>query len=173
MKRLRHLTNSPETFFWPLDKIDKSFGEVADPNHRTVFGFNGHDIERWMLKPLCGFVYSKNSESQSGRIENREPSYQWLEFLFGHNELSAGLGLHIYERIYHANIIHRMFACAPVSNEPSVFTEGRNQTTHAVHHGHVPENGRVAKRGYEQTHDDGAKRETRRYSSMKSPRVYT
>jgi hypothetical protein len=48
-----------------------------------MFLFNGHDIERWMLKGLCGLAYSKNLAHNAKQITDWTPPVEWLEILFG------------------------------------------------------------------------------------------
>lgn len=53
----------------------------TDTSH-DISLFNGHDIERWMLKTLIGLCYSGNAPSQTGKIEDWTPDIRWIEILF-------------------------------------------------------------------------------------------
>jgi len=53
-----------------------------------VFLLDGTDFERWMLKTLCGGVFSGNAHTRDASTDWR-PSLQWLNILFG-GELFPG-----------------------------------------------------------------------------------
>jgi hypothetical protein len=114
---LAGLDKVAKRLFMSIDATDKSFGDSPQPDAAMVSIFNGHDIERWMLKTLCGLVYSRNSSSQSGRIENWTPSLRWLKILFGQDRFGTGWGLYVLGSIRHVNVINRIFACAPISDD--------------------------------------------------------
>jgi hypothetical protein len=114
---LAGLDDVAKQFFIGIDTIDKSFGGGQKRDKAITYIFNGDDIERWMLKTLCGLVYSGNSSSQSGRIQNWNPSLQWLEILFGLDRFQQGWGLYALNNIRHVSEINRIFACAPISND--------------------------------------------------------
>jgi len=114
---LAGLDSIANRFFLSIDKIDKSYETVHQRDEEMIFDFNGHDIERWMLKTLCGLVYSGISSSQSARIEAWKPNHQWLQILFGEDRFLSGWGFYGLARIYHESVINRTFQCAPISND--------------------------------------------------------
>lgn len=114
---LAGLDSIAKSFFLSIDKIDKSYGTLHQRDEDMIFLFNGHDIERWMLKTLCGLVYSGISLSQSDRIEAWKPNHQWLQILFGEDRFRNGWGLYVLGRMHHVSFINRTFQCAPVSND--------------------------------------------------------
>lgn len=80
----------------PLDAIIMRFSDSINEIDRTIileshkeisryFLFNGYDIERWMLKTLCGIVYSKNASIHGQRIDTWSPSKEWaiIRYLTG------------------------------------------------------------------------------------------
>lgn len=79
----------------PLDRVGKAFYEEiagaparlrsgTGPSQRVTL-LNGHDLERWFMKVLLGFVCTKEKEWQ--------PPAQWMSYLFGEAELEPGTGL--------------------------------------------------------------------------------
>jgi hypothetical protein len=60
--------------------IDNVILQVARQDQ--VFLFHGADLERWLLKTLCGAVFSKNAQTGADSIDWR-PSLLWLNLLFG------------------------------------------------------------------------------------------
>lgn len=52
-------------------------------NHDAVFLFNGHDIERWLLKMLCGMAVAKNAITAKGEDIRWQPEPSLLDILFG------------------------------------------------------------------------------------------
>lgn len=104
-------------FFSTIDRIDKGFGADHDQNEDRVFLFNGHDIERWMLKTLCGVVHSKSSSSQSGPIKAWKPNLQWLQILFAQDRFPNKWGLYFSRNVGHVDLIHRNFEFASISND--------------------------------------------------------
>jgi hypothetical protein len=87
----------------PLDDIAvrlfQSFDEIAlqENSKRLVFLFNGHDLERWMLKALCGTVAVRR---QTRGADVSIPK-EWLEFLFGVKDFAQEQGLYVCRSIGH------------------------------------------------------------------------
>ena len=85
-----------------LSKLDKiaigiftAFDEsnTTDSNQQLLHLFSGHDIERWLLKILCGMAYSKNLPTNPNIITTIP--YEWLQILFGYEEFSNEKGLYV------------------------------------------------------------------------------
>jgi len=55
--------------------------------------FNGHDLERWLLKVLCGLAFSGNARFE--REVDTAISVKWLLTLFGQRDFEAGHGLYV------------------------------------------------------------------------------
>ncbi len=104
-----------------LDAITlRLFNSLDESNakHRKdkiLFLFNGHDIERWLLKTLCGLIASKSIKFSDDI--NPEISKEWLEVLYGLSEFSDGEGLYICKSEGHLfSGAHGLEARAIVSN---------------------------------------------------------
>jgi hypothetical protein len=67
-----------------LAQVNADINAVSSPRPVTMFLINGHDLERWMLKMLCGLVVSDTVEVP-GMAEPRawRPRVEWLEMVYG------------------------------------------------------------------------------------------
>jgi len=104
-----------------FERIDRFHRELVDSTtrHQTrFFLFNGHDIERWMLKTLCGAVVSGNAEIRTGE-SNWKPPLEWFEILFGEDPFPPGCGLYFYSEITDKPYIERGFKFTSFSNKMS------------------------------------------------------
>jgi hypothetical protein len=73
-----------------MDQIDRAAGKV-DEKAETI-ELNGDDLERCMLKMLCGGLFSGNF----GRgVEGVYPPREWLEILFRNAKMPLGHGLYV------------------------------------------------------------------------------
>jgi hypothetical protein len=90
----------------PLDVIGhrffKSFKNInADLLNKTgvpqncSYLFNGHDIERYILKALCGDGFANKMRGEQERIKGWSPSVKWLRILYGLDEFPVGWGLYL------------------------------------------------------------------------------
>lgn len=83
----------------PLDSIAvrlfRAFDEegAAGSGQQLLYLFSGHDIERWLLKILCGIAYSKNLALET-ECDISIPKH-WLDVLFGYAEFSDHQGLYV------------------------------------------------------------------------------
>lgn len=59
-----------------------------------VFLARGYDLERWLLKMLCGLISSGNATLEGKRLSTWTPPSEWLEILFGSSDVEAPAGLH-------------------------------------------------------------------------------
>ena len=83
----------------PLDAISARLFQAFDEGgegasgKRALYLFSGHDLERWLLKVLCGVACSK------GLMLDTEADLsipkEWLEILFGHAEFPNEQGLYV------------------------------------------------------------------------------
>lgn len=93
----------------PLDAIALRFYRRANsarehllaPRGRRdkVYLFNGNDLERWMLKVLCGLLVSGNAATGDGSKFVSEPIPAWIDVLMGRREMPAKLGLHVTSKV--------------------------------------------------------------------------
>jgi hypothetical protein len=67
--------------------------DAAGSGRQLLHLFSGHDLERWLLKILCGLVYSRNLSIGEG-TEVSIPN-QWLQILFGIADFQDGQGLYV------------------------------------------------------------------------------
>lgn len=67
---------------------------LADKESWEVF-FNGYDIERWMLKVLCGVLISGGAVRNGVAIRDWTPPEQLLRILFKNEAFPAGQGLYL------------------------------------------------------------------------------
>ncbi|MHC4740345.1 MAG: hypothetical protein ACYS8Z_00380 [Planctomycetota bacterium] len=83
----------------PLDTIAVRLFQAFDEEGATgsgqklLFLFSGHDLERWLLKILCGITCSQNL-ALDGKVDISIPKY-WLDILFGDAEFPNGQGLYV------------------------------------------------------------------------------
>ena len=66
-----------------------------------VFLTRGYDLERWLLKMLCGLVGSGNATLDGNRLPGWRPPADWLKILFGSADVEAPAGLHSIVGKYH------------------------------------------------------------------------
>jgi hypothetical protein len=82
-------------FFGTFLRISKEFQNPTSKSLERMYAFNGHDIERWMLKTLIGTVVSGNANDQEGnRIKNFKPSTEWLQILLGRRSFPGKWGVY-------------------------------------------------------------------------------
>lgn len=83
----------------PLDAIAvrlfRSFDELhaAGSEIRVLYLFSGHDVERWLLKILCGLVVGKHLSLLAST--HVDVPTEWLAILFGNAEFAPGQGLYM------------------------------------------------------------------------------
>lgn len=76
-------------------RLFKAFDEegAAGSGQQLIYLFSGHDLERWLLKILCGITCSK-SLSLEVDADTSIPEY-WLRILFGEAEFPDQQGLYV------------------------------------------------------------------------------
>lgn len=104
-------------FFRTLLDINRDFSSGTSNPTGKVYLFNGHDVERWMLKTLCGIVSSGNAESKKGKITNWTPPERWLSILYHDAPFPSGWGLYSIDRIGERRAADNRFSFAPLTNE--------------------------------------------------------
>jgi len=92
----------------------KAFDDLHLWGHlnEDVMLFNGHDLERWFLKILCGLAGSGNLE----KVGKLDISSEWLEILFGYRDFGPGLGLYIPSRVGRESKPNFNIEMAPLSH---------------------------------------------------------
>ncbi len=81
-----------------------------------TFVFSGDDIERWMLKCLCGLVASGMAEVKGVDSKQWQPEEAWLRTLFGEVALPDGFGLYFLGRPGDSREISPNFSAGLMSN---------------------------------------------------------
>ncbi len=90
----------------PLDKFARRFLEaygeaktyhLSAPSGNLHRLFNGYDLERWMLKVLCGICAGVYSRVESP-LDHWVPPKQWLSILFGKKRMPSGCGLYLRKK---------------------------------------------------------------------------
>ena len=104
-------------FFLSIDKIDRKYEADITEHEDRVFLFNGHDIERWMLKTLCCLVFSGSASSKSGPTKGLALNPEWLRILFGQRGFPSKWGLYFSGNIGEVNTVNRGFGFSSISNE--------------------------------------------------------
>lgn len=83
----------------PLDVVANRFfrrlSDAHSAHHPAVYAFNGHDIERWMLKCLCGFMASGSTAHNDVQIPKTSPPKGFLDVLYGLDTLPDGWGMYL------------------------------------------------------------------------------
>jgi hypothetical protein len=122
------LCSRHNTMLSPLDskalRFFKSFliagEEFQDQQLRLVervWLFNGHDIERWMLKSLIGTIISGNARDHSGnRILNWQPPKRWLDILIGRIGFPKQWGMYFRALLGETKVRGAGFSLASLSN---------------------------------------------------------
>ncbi len=83
----------------PLDDIAVSLfeafdeGDVSGGEQKLLHLFSGHDLERWLLKVLCGTAFS--GVLSLDRKADLSLPREWLEILFGYKEFPNDQGLYV------------------------------------------------------------------------------
>jgi hypothetical protein len=66
---------------------------IVGASNELLYLFSGHDIERWILKILCGLLSSRNLMLDG--IPREPVPRKWLEILFGDADFGDGAGLYL------------------------------------------------------------------------------
>jgi len=101
-----------------LDEVNDVMKESRQDQH--VLGVNGHDVERWLLKALCGLVASKNARHEGVPYPPVVPE-AWVRILFGHHVFHGTRGLYVQGRIgSHQRIQSHRVQLAPLTSAGQV-----------------------------------------------------
>ncbi len=73
-------------------------GAIGSSEQR-LYLFSGHDLERWLLKVLCGMASAKSLSLDVERDLSIPQS--WIDILFGDRVLSDGQGLYVCNAVGH------------------------------------------------------------------------
>ena len=80
-------------FFCHIRDFQNAFNDKTSEKLMETSLFNGHDVERWMLKVLCGLVASKNHSQKIKTLNTLVPE-DWLRVLYGLEYFTDGFGIY-------------------------------------------------------------------------------
>lgn len=103
-------------FFTAFVTISNEFRDEKLKELQRVFLFNGHDIERWMLKTLCGCIAANIAETKLGRMKNWKPVPLWIKILLGQRGFPTRCGMYLSVLEGQTMRRDRSLAFAPLSN---------------------------------------------------------
>jgi hypothetical protein len=83
----------------------------------TVTRYHGNNLERWMLKALCGLVASGNARGQGGQVLTTDVPKSWTRALYGDAHLPASCGLYVSGEIGSDISVADRFSVAPIVSE--------------------------------------------------------
>jgi hypothetical protein len=109
--------NISKMIFLNIQRIDKEYAADINENVDRVFLFNGHDIERWALKTLCGSVFSGSTSHLTVATGDWKPSRKWLRVLFGLESFPIKWGLYVSVNVDEMNEVERGYGFSPISNK--------------------------------------------------------
>lgn len=115
----------------PLDAVITRFSDAINEIDRAIileshkevpkyFLFNGYDVERWMLKTICGVVHSKNASMQGRRIDFWSPPMEWLRILFENKAFPKSTGMFFSGEPGTQEINRYQFEFTPLTNDSSL-----------------------------------------------------
>jgi len=82
-------------------RLFRAFDEqdARDSGQQLLFLFSGHDLERWLLKVLCGLVNSGNLAVN--KPDDLKIPTEWVEILFGVREFHDHQGVYVCRDVGH------------------------------------------------------------------------
>ena len=92
---LSNLDTVGHRFFKSLRAINAALRDKAKKPRNRPYLFNGHDVERYILKALCGDGFAGKMTDHGGRIRGWRPSAQWVRILYGLEAFPEGWGLYL------------------------------------------------------------------------------
>jgi hypothetical protein len=105
-----------------VDHLERIPSEFAAGETRGWFwALNGHDVERWLLKSLCGLLSSKSGRAVDGSPLLDDVPEEWVRILFGERLFPSSWGLYVGGSIGHeTTMAPKLLEFAPVSGDGSV-----------------------------------------------------
>jgi hypothetical protein len=82
--------------FSALDRMNREFGDDVLARVDWALLVNGHDFERWLLKVVCGLVFSENATTSAGVPLEGVATRRWLRLLFGLQPFPKQWGLYFH-----------------------------------------------------------------------------
>jgi hypothetical protein len=104
-------------FFGAFITIGTEFQDASLKSVERMYAFNGHDIERWMLKTLIGTVASGNATDQKGnRIDYFKTNKEWLQILLGQRSFPGKWGVYFKAPLGETAVRREGFVFATLGN---------------------------------------------------------
>lgn len=103
--------------FLGFKHIEEGFFSRTTTRTPACWLFNGYDIERWMLKILCGATFSGNASTNSGTTIDWAPPADVVDLLLGRLHLPNRCGLYLLNTVGDSVPAHIGFAFAPILDE--------------------------------------------------------
>ena len=94
-RSLSPLDVTTERLFRTFRTIDGAYKPGAVEPRDRYFLFNGHDVERAMLKALCGGLVSGNMKLSGETLKDWVPPERWLDILAGRTKQLPGCGMYL------------------------------------------------------------------------------
>jgi len=108
--------------FNAMVQLNEELGEGSAQRQRErVWLFNGHDIERWMLKVLCGLIAARMFPLGPNGEVTALPSLDWLEVLWGQLPVPDQCGLYCFGDV---GTVHKL---SPEVNFRGMFPASRSE----------------------------------------------
>lgn len=123
------LCTSHNTALEPFDAFAGLFGDELIRTTRalrsgqgisSVVSFSGDNLERWMLKALCGLVASNQAARIDGTPLSTDISETWVRWLFGQADLLPPLGLYVQGELGHNQDFTSSVVIGPLSRAGKV-----------------------------------------------------
>ena len=102
-------------FLEAFDRIRQEFGEPKTSAISRVFAFDGHDIERWLLKMLCGLRAARSIDHPGNPKAPWQPRSDWLDMLFGRATPAGTMGLYFVGQISQEVVMQRRLEIGAVA----------------------------------------------------------
>lgn len=104
-------------FFKTVIRILQEINDKKTADVERVFLFNGHDIERWLLKTLCGSVFSGNTMDQNREKIKWKPSVTWVNMIYGTQHFAPRYGMYLYAETGGKAYAEREVSFSPISDK--------------------------------------------------------
>jgi hypothetical protein len=92
---LSSLDSIGHRFYKSLKTINSDLRDKTKNPRSRPYLFNGHDLERYILKALCGDGFANKMNTERGQIRDWRPSTQWVRILYGLEPFPVGWGLYL------------------------------------------------------------------------------
>lgn len=98
------------------DELTRSMTAVTEGRPiSSVVGFSGCNLERWMLKALCGLVASDQAARSGGEALSSSVPERWVRWLFARADFLPPLGMYVNGEIGHERAIDPSVRIGPIT----------------------------------------------------------